>query len=567
MAENSAILLYRYSPRMQGQFAQTSCVFDCGRTGCYTSPNFLALKYRNAWTAGLLLLVLMAVYVRLRMLAMPLERDEGEFAYMGQLMLQGIPPYQLAFNIKMPGIYAAYALIMRLFGENAAGIHLGFLFVNLGNLALLYCIARRWMNEVGALISCAAFVLLSLSPKVLGLQGHATNLVVLAALAGLLLLFRAREKDSRGMILLSGILFGLSFLCKQPGLFFGLFALAVLARDAWVAGAAQWRLSAANICLFALGLAVPLALTCIDLWWAGTFPRFWFWTVKYAQAHSSVMPPSYVLHRLAGAGSEGWERWLFLLGFAGWLWTLFHKGQDKFLITAFFFSSICALLIGRYLAQHYFVVMLPVISILIGMAVSGWAEQLAHTRWPWFRAVPVALFLIICAGIIRWNARFWFLEPPEVACADIYFACPFVECLRVGEFIRDHSAPKDRLAVIGSEPEIYFYSQRHSVSGYIYMYDLVEPQPYAHDMQREFIHDVEAARPEYLVLVNTGTSWMTWADADPQLFKWISGYPKNSYDLIGVVEMYPDHSEYRWGKEAASEKPKTYNAIFTWKRK
>ncbi len=224
-------------------------------------------------------------------------------------------------------------------------------------------------------------------------------------------------------------------------------------------------------------------------------------------------------------------------------------------------------MIGRYLAQHYFVVMLPVISLLIGMGVSGWCGQFGRTSLPWLRAGPVVVFILICAGVIRWNGRFWFAEPPDVACADIYFACPFVECYRIGEYIREHSTPRDRIAVVGSEPEIYFYAQRHSVSGYIYMYDLVEPQPYARAMQQEFIHDVEKAQPEFVVLVNTGTSWMTWADADPALFKWVNNYPKQSYDLIGVTEMYPSHTEYRWGKEAVVEKPKTYNAIFVWKRR
>jgi hypothetical protein len=34
---------------------------------------------------------------------MPLERDEGEYAYAGPLILQGIPPYQIAYNMKLPG--------------------------------------------------------------------------------------------------------------------------------------------------------------------------------------------------------------------------------------------------------------------------------------------------------------------------------------------------------------------------------------------------------------------------------------------------------------------------------
>src|SRR6476659_7962083 len=71
-----------------------------------------------------------AAFVRIRLLEMPLERDEGEYAYAGQLMLQGIPPYKLAYNMKLPGTYAAYALIMAALGETPRGIHLG---VMLGN--------------------------------------------------------------------------------------------------------------------------------------------------------------------------------------------------------------------------------------------------------------------------------------------------------------------------------------------------------------------------------------------------------------------------------------------------
>lgn len=525
------------------------------------------MKYRKAWIAGVILLVLMAVGVRLRMLSIPLERDEGEYAYMGQLMLQGVPPYQLAFNIKMPGTYAAYAVILKLFGETPTGIHLGFLFINLATLALIYFLSRRWLDEAGTLVCCASYELLSLSAAVLGLQGHATHLVMINALGGLLLLLRAREKRSQGLLFLSGLLFGLSFLCKQPGLFFGLFALVVLAHDSWRAGAAQWRTGAVKILVFTLALAMPLGLTCLLLWRAGTFPRFWFWTVTYAQAHTGVMDSSYMEHRLAMAADRGFERWLFLLGLLGWIWLLFQKGRDKFLLSAFFISSVGALLIGRYLARHYFVVMLPAISILVGMAVSDWTRRLGETRWPWSRAIPTTIFVLICGGLIFSNRRIWFMEPPEVASADLYFYCPFVECQKIGKFIGEHSKPEDRIAVIGSEPEIYFYSQRRSVSGYIYMYDLVEPQPYAQAMQQEFMHDVETAKPEYLVIVNTGSSWMTYTNADPALFNWTKTYPRESYEMVGVAEMFNDHTEYRWGKENLVEKPKTYNAIFTWKRK
>jgi len=72
--------------------------------------NWLALAF-------LAFSLLVAVGVRARLIDFPLERDEGEYAYAGQLILQGIPPYELAFNVKMPGTYLAYAGIMSLFGH------------------------------------------------------------------------------------------------------------------------------------------------------------------------------------------------------------------------------------------------------------------------------------------------------------------------------------------------------------------------------------------------------------------------------------------------------------------
>ncbi len=528
------------------------------------------MNHRKAWSACLILLVLMAVCVRLRLLSMPLERDEGEFAYMGQLMLQGIPPYQLAFNIKMPGIYAAYALIMALFGQSPSGIHLGFLFINLGNLALLYFLARRLLDAPGVLVCCAAYVLLSLSSAVLGLQAHATHLVTLLALGGLLLLLRARENgERRTTLFFSGLLFGLSFLCKQPGLFFGLFACVLLVRDGWAAGAAPWRSFLGKLLLFSAGLITPLAVTCLLLWRAGTFGRFWFWTVSYARVHAGLLPATFVWHRLAEIFSYGFEPWLFLMGAAGWLWLLSRKGEgeNKLFFTAFLFCSVAACLIGRYMARHYLVVMLPVISLLLGWAIPAFAGLLARTRFPVLRFLPAGLFIGLCAAVVHHNGPIWFNLPPDIACSDLYPDCPFVECVQIGQFIREHSSPRDRIAVIGSEPEIYFYTQRHSASGYIYMYDLVEPQPYEQAMQREFIHDVETDKPEYLVLVNMQTSWMTWASGDPTLFNWIHQYPGLCYDLIGVTEIYPTHAEYHWGREAVAEKPKTLSAIFTYKRR
>ncbi len=81
---------------------------------------------RPYWALGLLAaVVLITAAVRARLLDLPPNRDEGEYAYFGQLLLQGIPPYAQAYNFKMPGIYPIYALMLAVFGQTPTAIHGG----------------------------------------------------------------------------------------------------------------------------------------------------------------------------------------------------------------------------------------------------------------------------------------------------------------------------------------------------------------------------------------------------------------------------------------------------------
>ena len=129
----------------------------------------------------------LVIAIRIRLLGIPLERDEGEYAYAGQLILQGIPPYKLAYNMKFPGTYAAYAVIMSIFGQTITGIHLGLLLVNAATIVLIFCIGRQLVNSTLGLTAAASYAVLSISPSVLGLASHATNFVVLPVLAGTLM--------------------------------------------------------------------------------------------------------------------------------------------------------------------------------------------------------------------------------------------------------------------------------------------------------------------------------------------------------------------------------------------
>jgi hypothetical protein len=111
--------------------------------------------------------------------------------------------------------------------------------------------------------------------------------------------------------------------------------------------------------------------------------------------------------------------------------------------------------------------------------------------------------------------------------------------------LRDHSNASDTIAILGSEPQIYFYSRRHSATGYIYTYALMEAQSYARRMQEEMISEIELARPRYLISVSIGPSWFRRSDSEPLIFTWANEYLNQHYKVVGFVNtLSADRTDY-----------------------
>jgi hypothetical protein len=488
------------------------------------------------WPWLIVLLILLFIgSIRVRLLNMPLERDEGEYAYAGQLILQGIPPYELAYNMKLPGTYYAYAAGMAMFGQTAAGIHLTLLTVNTVTIIFVFLLGRKLFGVTAGLAACASYGLMSLSREVLGMAAHATQFVVLFAVPGTLLLWRALQTGKARAIFFSGLLYGLAFVMKQQGIFFGIFGLLILFRHERRA-ASSIAHSARKISPFVLGAALPFTMICLYLAGAGVFPKFWFWTFSYARAYATTLTPAegFVNFSDSLRDQSGFFAGFWILVAAGLIVALRKNSgrpQLSFVLTLFFFSFL-ATGTGLYFRQHYFVLLLPAFALLTGLAV----KLLAVASPRFMQAAAALLFAAVLARgmfVERWA---FFLLPPATLFQEIYLQNPFVESVTVARYLRAHSPPTARVAVIGSEPEIYFYAHRHSATGFIYTYPLMENQPYAVAMQHEMIHEIETAKPQFLVLVANRYSWLAKLNSDGEIFAWMDAYSAGNYDRVGIVD-------------------------------
>jgi hypothetical protein len=132
--------------------------------------------------------------------------------------------------------------------------------------------------------------------------------------------------------------------------------------------------------------------------------------------------------------------------------------------------------------------------------------------------------------------------PPTQAAHYLWGDNPFPEAIPAADYLRAHTAPGTPIAILGSEPEIYFYSHRHSATGYIYMYGLMEPQPYALRMQEELIHDLETRRPQYIVDADVSTSWLLRENSEARILDWWESYRPQHYAL---AQSFGDLGIYR----------------------
>jgi 4-amino-4-deoxy-L-arabinose transferase-like glycosyltransferase len=521
-------------------------------TGLEQSPADLPLRY--FCYAALVIVVVVFAGIRIRLRTAPLERDEGEYAYAGQLMLQGIPPYQLAYNMKLPGTYAAYAVMMAVFGQTIVGIRMGMLVILLANTLLLFLLTRRLFGLLAGTVAVASYTLLANRLATMSLDGHATHFILLMTLAGLLLLFHAIDTSRKSILFLSGLSFGLAFLMKQHGILFAAFGFLFWAWNEWK-HSANWRRVITGCSILASGIALPYLVTCLIVWRAGAFKEFWFWTIEYGSAYEKILN-----------WGDLWLRFLIMLpwfprplvlwliavfGLTALIWNRRARDQWVFVL-GFTFFSIVAVCLGFYMRPHYFLVLLPAVAMLAGLGISAGHEYLQERGVsPAVAMIPVAFFVVSYLAALHGQRKYLFQMDPLNVHRQMHAAHGFAEAHVVADYIRNHTTDQDRIAVLGSEPEIYFYSGRHSATGYIYVYSLLEKQKFALRMQREMIQEIEESHPKMIVYTDNQLSW-GWEpgvnSSDPRMyiFNWMRDYLDAHYDLMAEIPI-EKAGGFMWG--------------------
>ncbi len=478
----------------------------------------------------------------------PYGRDQAMFAYVGWVWQEGGLPYRDAWDVKLPGIYAVYALLRAIAGPaewaprlldlvaflasalaldrlwrrvvpgsaSTGGTQPGILPAAVLTLFTLGAVDYWNLSQVETLIApmLAWSVVMALERRYFWagvLAGTAACFKTTAVLgvipAGLLALFfapRPRPGPSSGLPPLvrlgAGWLLPLALVVAYFGARGGLPYLAELLEvqreyaggDPRTSGMPWWEL-AWRLELTGYLPVVLLSALVLSFFWAGRRKR------PYSAEAESL--------RTLGAGVE--ERWA---------------------VAAWWLAAILQVVVQRRFYLYHWAVLTPAAAWLTAWLLHRWWSQAGMSRQP-IRILAARLGLLLGTGVVVGYAlapRGWSMVGAASVLAGQQTVTSYQDRF-VGVFqhevrrsreaalqIRRGTDPGDRILVIPFQPEIYLYSGRRSSTRHASSAPIFTETSIQEARRRawlsEMLADLRTMPPAYVVDCRDETpNWPSWA--------------------------------------------------------
>jgi len=475
----------------------------------------------RAFWPGLLGIFALFIILHWNNYNVPLERDEGEYAYAAQLLKHGMAPYENSFLQKPPMIVYTYALADLIapdtfwFPRIIAAIFMA------GATVLLGMIARREFGVTVALTAMWLMTPLVLLPGIENFTANTEMFLVLPLMATIWVYVRSRRRPARSMNWFwAGLFAAVTLLYKYTAFPILAFVFAVWTFEEWRSEGKIRATAVRWVCGALGGLVASLAILVFFLVRDGG-RHFWECTITFNRyySYSGYSGLISAWFRLKSFTAAWWIIFL-LLPFA-WL----IKRRPRIWFWGGIFLASCVSTAGS-LFGHYYILAMPFAAMLAAVGVNNLAI-LSKRRAQW----PRALALRVLTGVVL-----VFLCLPDASsmlCSKEQFADeklrawgPFLESKTFAERLAQLSSPNDPVYVAGSEPQILYYAHRFSPTRFIIAYPLMIPTPLALGYQREIIRDLQQRPPPFIVAARTPTSWML-EEKTPKLF------PDYLQDLLG----------------------------------
>lgn len=427
-------------------------------------------------------------------LIVPLDRDEGAFLAIAQLVLHGRVPYRDVFDQKAPGIYylLAGALALTRGAMPMTQLYVARLLVVVANLATalgLVSLGRSWRRPRVGLLAAALWLFVAplyggaqLFTEPFAIPFMVWSLAVAARMGGI------RRAFSAGLLLALGTLFKQTAILALPGVVVLLYAHheggdtsphatsrpeSTIAR--WGSRMTGGSCSRASVAALVAGLLLPWALVCAAFALTGGLGSL---LDQVVVSNLTRYPSDPVGDRFALLLSGFFESpllWLAALWVVGYV--LYRRlivrrkaastlGSVGVAVALTGGLSLLPLLAHVYL--HYLLPALPFAALLTALACSA-ALARRRVRRPNDGRRTQPLRRMLSVGVIGVLGAISLAVPLLTAATLPHKQAALMDQLHAEQLIARYTGPQDRLLVLPAQPEYYFLIGRDAVTPYVYL--------------------------------------------------------------------------------------------------
>ncbi len=474
------------------------------------------------------LAVAITLYLRLNLLNIPFDRDEGEYAYAGQQILQGNLPYDVIYNMKFPGVYYMYAAVFAVFGESVAAIRLTGLCMHLATTFFLFgCVSFLFSKRTG-IYAAATFLIISLSFPAESILSNAEVFVVFFGCAGLWMMIQYLNKQKWLWLFFSGVMLCLSCLMKQPGAIYGVMALVVFLVYK------PKTVSYFKLLIWIIGGLLPAGLLLGYLQYHELMANFIFFCFIYGREYATMVNGIVGRYLFVTNYRDIFlNSWIFVvISLVALVWSIvFYQQKKWWLLWLIVLLSALAVVPGLYFRKHYFIFLHPAVAIAAAYFLVDGSKIISNKFKNYFAPAVFAIgtlqFLIF--GFRNYDM---FQINGETYSRKMANYAIFADAPAIGNYIRSISDSNKVIGTMTNEPELLFYANRKSASGYLYMYPLFEYHPYFEQMTKEYMEQIVTQKPEIFVRTNIHNTGKNKNNIDIVL-QWWETYKLN-YELLRV---------------------------------
>jgi 4-amino-4-deoxy-L-arabinose transferase-like glycosyltransferase len=546
------------------------------KTTTNTKTYFGFGKNDYPYLIGLIIIIFIICYLRSNFLDVPFERDEGSYSYCGKIILNGAVPFKDIGSQRLPGVFYCYALIVAIFGYTLESLHTAFIFINIISTIFVFLVARKMLSNIAGISAAMCWALMSLNKGISGFTIQSEHLVGMFALIGIYFLLKFFDKKSLLMIGFSGLFFSFAFEVKQTSVFLGFFAGIILATKQYFEKDRSWKTIILSCLVFCTAVLIPLIIDLYIVWARGGWEDFQYWFFDIRNEYSSVISFEQGMKYLKMTWTNIYTDYKFfwIISFLGPIILLFTNVKPwlKILVIGFHGFGFLTVMPGNHYYGHYFLQWIPTVCIGAGSFFYS-IEEIIRTNLKlqnFSRYIVLGVLVIATLSNISALRDYYFYTDSTQLLRQVYGINPFPESKVIADKLNSMLKPEDKIAVFGTEIQMYFYTNRISPSRFAGSGALLEfPTKKAEEWQKEFIGDVEKANPRFLIFYSHPISWLANPKVKNLIFPWFNDFTTSKYNLIGYADMYDNITNYAWAPnlDMVNNPPKSQYKIFVFEKK